>query len=528
VDNFSFESALGTPGSEATNWATTSWGIYPYTPPYLTPTNGAWTAYSNTGGGTLTQILDAYQLGSGDQVRLRIDFGWPSHTTWSGASVSVSSVNGPNGTVLMGTFDAAQPPLGGWNTLTIPLTVNLRQAGGFLQVTFTNGSGVQTVIDNVRAEVVSAVSSASSMNVIGGAMNVTGGTVNLNRPLAFNNASTFSIGGTGLVNLNTGGSLSASPTIQSGGTLKFNGGGGNPANNLFVQGGTVDVNGRTLPAGTWGNWLPTADGNRILNSSASPAVIADGNTLWLWNTASMTTTIETVGDLTIHTWITGSGGHTGGITKTGPGRLTLTNPLSDYAGHTVVNAGTLRLNQLRLADSADVRIASSAVLDLNFSGTDSIRSLYINGVKQAGGTWGATGSGAQNKSALITGGGMLQVSAGARFADWASDNGISGESATDDHDGDGIKNLAEYALGTDPVVSSGSPVSMVATTVSYPKGAAAVANGDVTYVIETSTALATGSWTAVTPAVNNSALISYTLPPGAERVFARLRVTQSN
>jgi hypothetical protein len=28
--------------------------------------------------------------------------------------------------------------------------------------------------------------------------------------------------------------------------------------------------------------------------------------------------------------------------------------------------------------------------------------------------------------------------------------------------------------------------------------------------------------------VNNSALISYTLPPGAERVFARLRVTQSN
>jgi autotransporter-associated beta strand protein len=238
--------------------------------------------------------------------------------------------------------------------------------------------------------------------------------------------------------------------------------------------------------------------------------------------------VVTVGDLTIHSWITGSGGHTGGITKTGPGMLTLTNPSSDYTGHTVVNAGTLRLNQPRLADIADVRIASGSLLDLNFSGTDSIRSLYINGVKQAGGTWGATGSGAQNKSALITGGGMLLVSAGAKYADWANDNGIPGEPATDDHDGDGIKNLTEYALGTDPVVSSGSPVTMVETTVSYPKGAAAVANGDVGYVIETSTTLAAGSWTAVTPAVNNSALISHTLPPGAERIFARLRVTQSN
>jgi hypothetical protein len=156
VDNFSFENALGTPGGETSNWVTTTWATYAYTAPLLTPTNGTQIAYSNAGGGTLTQVLDAYQLGAGDQVTLRIDFGWPSHTTWSGASVAVSSVNGPNGAAAMGTFNAAQPPLGGWNTLTIPLTVTSPQAGGFLQVVITNGTGIQTVIDNVRAEVVRA------------------------------------------------------------------------------------------------------------------------------------------------------------------------------------------------------------------------------------------------------------------------------------------------------------------------------------------------------------------------------------
>ncbi len=71
----------------------------------------------------------------------------------------------------------------------------------------------------------------------------------------------------------------------------------------------------------------------------------------------MTTTIETVGDLTIHSWITGSGGHQGGITKTGAGMLTLTNAGNDYTGHTVVNAGTLSFSNPTLADSADVAYA---------------------------------------------------------------------------------------------------------------------------------------------------------------------------
>ena len=157
VDNFSFENALGGAGTQNANWATTTWAIFAYTAPTLAPTNGTQIGYSNSGSGTLTQVLDAYKLGVGDQVTVRIDFGWPAPTTWGGGSVAVSSVNGPNGSVAMGTFPATQPPANGWNTLTIPLTVTAQQSGGFLQLVIARGaSGVQTVVDNVRADVVPA------------------------------------------------------------------------------------------------------------------------------------------------------------------------------------------------------------------------------------------------------------------------------------------------------------------------------------------------------------------------------------
>lgn len=157
VDNFSFENALGGGGMQNANWATGNWAIYAPAPSSLVPTNGTQVGYTNSAGGTLTQVLDAYKLGVGDQITVRVDFGWPAPTAWGGGSVTVSSVNGPNGSVAMGTFPATQPPANGWNTLTIPLTVNAPQSGGFLQLVISRGAGgAQTVVDNVRADVVPA------------------------------------------------------------------------------------------------------------------------------------------------------------------------------------------------------------------------------------------------------------------------------------------------------------------------------------------------------------------------------------
>lgn len=157
VDNFSFETALGEAGSETSNWATTTWSTYPYTAPTLVPTDGTQIGYGNTVSGTLAQTLEAYQLKTGDRLTLRMDFGWPAPNTWGGADVAVPSVSGSSGAVAMGTFEAVQPPANDWSTLTIPLTVTAQQAGGFLRVVITRGTnGVQTVVDNVRAEVVRA------------------------------------------------------------------------------------------------------------------------------------------------------------------------------------------------------------------------------------------------------------------------------------------------------------------------------------------------------------------------------------
>jgi autotransporter-associated beta strand protein len=110
-------------------------------------------------------------------------------------------------------------------------------------------------------------------------------------------------------------------------------------------------------------------------------------------------------DLTISNHVS-NGGHT----KAGAGTLALTNSNS-YAGNTTVQAGKLSLSFPALANAADVSIASGATLDLKYSGADVIHALFLNGTSQAVGTWGAVGSGAQFTSPLITGTGMLQVTA---------------------------------------------------------------------------------------------------------------------
>ena len=108
------------------------------------------------------------------------------------------------------------------------------------------------------------------------------------------------------------------------------------------------------------------------------------------------------------------------------------------------------------------------------------------------------------------------------FAGWASQNGVSG-GVDGDSDHDGIPNLMEYALQTNPAGSDGSTGTFVGRTVSFTKRALAVSNGDVTYAIEASPSLV--GWTPVIPTVNSATTISYTIPSGSPKVFARLKAT---
>jgi autotransporter-associated beta strand protein len=151
-------------------------------------------------------------------------------------------------------------------------------------------------------------------------------------------------------------------------------------------------------------------GSLIFNNSSSAANLSStqgshtiGTPVQL--TSSLNASVTT-GTLTISGGVSGAGS----FTKSGSGTLSLTGTNS-YSGNTTVQLGKLSLTNLGLADAADVFLSNGGTLDLKFSGvSDVIDSLFINGVSQPVGTWGATGSGAQFTSSLITGTGWLQVS----------------------------------------------------------------------------------------------------------------------
>ncbi|MEN8862379.1 MAG: autotransporter-associated beta strand repeat-containing protein [Lentimonas sp.] len=223
---------------------------------------------------------------------------------------------------------------------------------------------------------------------------------------------------------------------------------------------------------------------------------------------------------------------TGGLSlvKDGAGILTLNNlsALTDggavvpnsYTGSTTVNGGTLVLTAADLDDASTLTVATGAVLQLNHSDIDVVAALNLGGVAQGSGIYNA-----DNSSGYITGTGHISVgSVVPSFASWAAINGVTG-GVDGDSDGDGNLNIVEYALD---ILIDGyeAPGTLTGNTISYPKRAEAVSNGDLLYSIEVSDDLGvTDPWAPVTPTTNDASTISYTFTPGTPvKEFARLNV----
>src|SRR4051794_16403134 len=93
------------------------------------------------------------------------------------------------------------------------------------------------------------------------------------------------------------------------------------------------------------------------------------------------------------------------------------DPLSGWGGDThILSAATggnsgLSFKNPILADGKDLYLsATRTAIDLSFTGTDTIRSFFIDSVAQATGVWAAAaGPGVDHVSPLITGSGFLNV-----------------------------------------------------------------------------------------------------------------------
>jgi hypothetical protein len=102
----------------------------------------------------------------------------------------------------------------------------------------------------------------------------------------------------------------------------------------------------------------------------------------------------------------------GDFVKVGTGVQTLSGAPDASNANMVVNAGTLQLTAPVLTTAVDISLLAGSIMALDFSGTNTIGSLTIDGLGRATGTWGAAGSGATNVSDLFTGMGLLEVTLG--------------------------------------------------------------------------------------------------------------------
>jgi autotransporter-associated beta strand protein len=289
------------------------------------------------------------------------------------------------------------------------------------------------------------------------------------------NTNTYT-GNTQIGTLNGAGVLRAAASgALGGGTILFDGSGGNPGptsrleliNNITLANNvTLSQRNNTTAA------ILSVSGNNILSGAidlntggTSGNIQSDAGLLTL--SGNIATTTAVVRNLHLGgagnglaSGVISNGTGTVSVTKEGAGTWTLSGT-NAYTGSTTVSDGTLGISQAVLADAATVNVAATAVLNLTHGATDTVDRFFIGGVEQAAGTWGSLASSATNKTARITGTGILLATNGASgYGSWASSFGL--DPLTDgapgfDKDLDGFNNATEYVLGGSPISGSNNP-----------------------------------------------------------------------
>ncbi len=336
--------------------------------------NGA-TTYGLTLGRAMTTYTGTLVVQSGGMVNIG--------TTGQGSLVLTgvspdgnSKLDVQGGALTVGTGNATNKIIFFYNGATAARTATMTQSGGTVTM---NGIQFGNAVATYDATSLAKLQLSGGTNYVG----VLGITLSANATTL-----PYSI-------LLQGGTLGASQSWSSSLSMKLGttGGGvtiqaadsGGTARNIILSGILSDdtaVNGTLTKTGTGTLTLAgtnTYSGVTIINEGALQ--IGDGGTSGQLGTGNVTNNAALVfnrsDDISVNNLVAG----TGSVTKLGAGTLTLATGTL-YTGNTTVSNGTLVVSESFLADGADVYVSTGAVLKLNFSGIDTIRSLTIGGVLQ--------------------------------------------------------------------------------------------------------------------------------------------------
>jgi autotransporter-associated beta strand protein len=213
--------------------------------------------------------------------------------------------------------------------------------------------------------------------------------------------------------------------------------------NLQLTGGLVNGSGPLRTFGGTMSSLASAESSEI----ATPLQLVGSATLYVED-----------GDAADDLIVSGAIINNNNLTKTGDGTLKLT-ATNTFAGDTAVNAGVLKVSGASLSDTNKL-VINGGVVDPSGS-NETVNTLFFGATQQQAGTWGATGSGADNiNDTYFTGTGVVTVITGppSAYNVWATATGATGGKAGDT-DGDGVSNLMEFATNSNP--SSGASRSKV-------------------------------------------------------------------
>ncbi|MBX7209704.1 MAG: autotransporter-associated beta strand repeat-containing protein [Verrucomicrobiaceae bacterium] len=438
------------------------------------------------------------------------------------------------GTTEAGSFLRAIDSTSGTNTLNGSITlvgtgqVRLGPATGTLQI---NGSITRSGTDVGPLMLAPA----------------TGATVIIAQPID-TNGSQFNVTGGGTVVLN------ASSTDLGGTTIFFGASSPNgPVLKLGVNDALPTTRNVTLGTNSTTNGadkgtLDLAGFNQTINAligtQGTGTTPSAASTRRVTNSVAATTSTLTVGNGNASSTFNGlieDGAGKVALTKVGTGTLTLPTA-NTYTGDTTVTGGSLSLSTASLAATSAVNLSTGTFLNLNFAGTNNITTLRINDLAQAPGTWGSLTSSATNKTALVTGTGLLNITAPQPAYDaWALASGLDNSttakdaSITADSDHDGVSNLMEYATkmngnASDTVPQSATKNGSVIDFI-YTKNKAAT---DVTFIVEWSDTLgndwSTAGVSAPTILSDNGVTqqIKVTVPAGTgvAKRFVHLKATR--